>query len=234
MFFAKTTSFGQDGHILAQNLRDMRRLLLIFFMIRSFTAMAQDNDCVNAVMRFMGVTDLEDVDPYEVERLSEYCYDPIDINRSGVSDLEKSGLFTSYQIISLADYRNRHGDVLSLTELSSVDGFTGAIVGVLSPFISLEGGKPPGAGGQNAVGQELAVRGGYKYNESDLYTYGLKYRMTSERVQLGLSASRAYDARVHYPSAYSGNISWNYRYGKMIAGDFNARFGQGLCLWNSA
>lgn len=196
--------------------------------------MAQDDDCTVAVMKFMGVTDLEEVDMYEVERLSEYYYDPINLNLSSVSDLEKTGLFTYYQIVSFADYRTRHGDVMSLTELSSVDGFTQAMVAAISPFISLESRNVTGNMGQIACSQELAVRSGYKSNDADQYMYGLKYRLVSERVVLGTSASRAYDVGAHYPTAYSGNVTWNYGHGKLVAGDFNARFGQGLCLWNSA
>ena len=203
-------------------------------MIRSFTVLAQEDDCLSAVMRFMGVTDLEDVDSYEVERLSEYYYDPINLNLTSVSDLQKSGLLTYYQIVSLTDYRTRHGDVLSFTELSAVDGFSSAVVGVLSPFVSLKSRKDVGDTGQNSVNQDFAIRSGYKSNEGDQYMYGLKYRMNSERILLGLSASKSYDAGMYYPSAYSGNISWNYRSGKLIVGDLNARFGQGLCLWNSA
>ena len=207
---------------------------MIFLMIHPFVARAQDEDCVGAVMRFMGVTDLEEVDSYEVERLSEFYYNPIYINQASLSDLEKCGLFTSYQIASLTDYLSRHGDVMSHTELSSIDGFNQVLVQTLSPFISLISGKLIGIASKVSVGQELAVRGGYKSNDGDTYMYGEKYRLSSEYLQLGLSASRPYDSKVHYPSAYSANISWNFDRGKLILGDFNARFGQGLCLWNSA
>ena len=212
----------------------MRRLLLIFLMIHSVVVMAQDEDCVGAVVKLMGVTELEEVDSYEVERLSEYFYNPININRASVADLEKSGLFTYYQIVSLTDYRSRHGDVLSFTELSAVDGFTDTMVKALSPFVSLACGKVVVELSQGAANQELAIKGGYKSDDSDTYMYGLKYRLNSEHLLLGLSASRPYNHIVHYPSAYSGNITWNYGRGKLVAGDFNARFGQGLCLWNSA
>ena len=30
-----------------------------------------------------------------------------------------------------------------------------------------------------------------------------------------------------------GSICWRHKYGKILAGDFHARFGQGLCLWNT-
>ena len=203
-------------------------------MISPLAAKAQGDGCISAVMRFMGVTDLEEVDTYEVERLSDYFYNPININQSSMLDLEKCGLFTSYQIVSLTDYRSRHGDVMSLTELSSIDGFNKILVQTLSPFVSIKSGRLVEAASKVSVEQELAVRGGYKSNDGDTYMYGEKYRLSSEYLQLGLSASRPYDAKVHYPTVYSANISWNHGRGKLILGDFNARFGQGLCLWNSA
>ena len=209
-------------------------MLLIFLMIKPLTAVAQDEDCVSAVAKFLGVTDLEEADSYEVERLSDYFHSPIAINRSSMSDLEKSGLFTFYQIVSLTDYRSRHGDVLSFTELSSVDGFTQGIVRSLSPFVSLDGGKMPGGTAKMSVRQELAARNAYKSDDGDSYMYGGRYRLVSELLEVGLSASRSYDSKVHYPDVWSGNVSWNHARGRLIAGDFNARFGQGLCLWNSA
>ena len=196
--------------------------------------MAQDEDCVSTIIKFMGLADLEEADPYEVERLSDFFHNPLPLNRSGVSDLEKSGLFTFYQIVSLTDYISRHGDVLSFTELSSVDGFSSNIVQSLSPFVSLDSGRIVGSNAETSVRQELAVKSGYKSNEVESYMYGGRYRMTSGRFQVGLSASRSHDAKVHYPDVYSGNVTWSHDKGKLIAGDFNARFGQGLCLWNSA
>jgi hypothetical protein len=124
--------------------------------------------------------------------------------------------------------------VLSFTELSSVDGFTHAMVELLSPFVSLVTQKVVGDLRYSIVNQEFAIRSGYKSDDEQTYMYGLKYRLNSERVRLGLSASRPYDLDMHYPSIYSGNISWDYGCGKLMAGDLNARFGQGLCLWNSA
>ena len=211
----------------------MRRLLSVVLMIQSFVASAQIEDGVLAIMRFSGVTDPEELDLYEVERLEDLLHTPLRVNVSRRSDLEKSGLFNQFQIASLLDYRARHGDVLSLTELAAVDGFSQDIVRTVSPFISLESRNSIGRSAK-ASSQELAFRTGYKNNSGHSYVYGGKYRLISDKICLGLSASRPYDASRSGPEYISGNVSWNHALGKVVVGDFNARFGQGLCLWNSA
>ena len=77
-----------------------------------------------AVLRVVGVMQIEDADAEDVERLTDLLRHPVRINAAGRRELEAAGLFTPFQIASLLDYRERHGDIMSLTELSSVDGFT--------------------------------------------------------------------------------------------------------------
>ena len=233
MFFIKTTSFNGIRDILAGNIRDMRRLWLLVLMVQSFVAAAQIEDGILAVMRFSGVTSPEELDVYEVERLEELLHIPLRVNASRRSDLEKSGLFNQFQIASLLDYRTRHGDILSFTELAAVDGFSQDIVQTISPFISLESHGSIGVSAKK-FRQELAVKTGYKNNSDHFYLYGGKYKLTSDKICLGLSLSRPYDASANTPEYISGNISWNHALGKVVVGDFNARFGQGICLWNSA
>lgn len=186
--------------------------------------------CVEVSLSAQNVED-EEMDPYEVERLSEYIERPVRINVASLSALKVTGLMSHYQVISLMDYRSRHGDVLSLTELAAVDGFGDETVARIAPFISLYSSRLPGAGREERfrIDNDLAVKAGLDC------AYALKYRVRYDDFFVaGLSASRSKNASGYAPDAYSGFISVNFRRRplKVMIGDFNARFGQGLALWN--
>ncbi len=185
------------------------------------------------VFRFLGTDSAEEIDPYDVERIEEYLEHPLKLNHVSQSGLRESGLLSHYQAASLADYRSRHGDVLSFSELAAVDGFGHDFVAGLKPFVSLESNRPPCASFSPFVRNDIAVRASVR--SGNILAYGLKYRLTAgERWTGGLSVSRTFSAGSMAPDAYSGHIAFHFksRPGKLIAGDFNARFGQGLALWN--
>ena len=133
-------------------------------MSLSLSISAQETEDLYKLMRMAGVAEIEDVDAYEMERLCYYLRTPLNINESTASRLEKSGLFTPFQIASLTDYLSRHGDILSYTELAALDGFGDDRVEVLQPFISLvnRGMSGAGAAGRTRVRQDVAVRGGVR------------------------------------------------------------------------
>ena len=195
---------------------------------------AQSSEELDAMMLLTGCVQPEDLDEYEVERLSHYLGHPVRINSVPLTFLRSCGLFSPYQAASLADYRMRHGDVMSLAELSSVDGFTAEKVRALSPFISLEGGSVNGLDSQTS--HDLAVKGGTAVSEGNPKGgYGFKYRCEAlGRWSAALAFSRANDERLGLPDAWSGHLAWEMKRIplRVLAGDFNARFGQGLALWN--
>ena len=198
-------------------------------------ARAQEADGIEAVMRFMGVDSPQELDPAEVERLEDFLERPLRINMASQSRLQASGLLTPYQVASLTDYRARHGNVMSFTELVTVDGFGLDAVQKLRPFISLECHQV-----HNEViksRHDLAVKSAYKATgmpvKSDL-NYGLKYRFRTNRLAAAIGASRPYSSESQWPQAYTGSLSYDYRKVRVVMGDFNARFGQGLALWSGA
>ncbi|MBE6250268.1 MAG: hypothetical protein E7111_01295 [Bacteroidales bacterium] len=199
---------------------------------------AQEIDLAEAVAGLLGENEIEAIDPEIMESLENLAACPIDINASSISVLESYGILTHYQLASLRDYRLRHGDLHSYTELSAVDGFSADFVRLLSSFIKI--GLPSVTQGTSPQGfkGELALRGGYKaYTEKQMRksTYAAKFRGSySDKAVVSFSATEPYDSMKAWPTVYSGNVAWMHRYGKVIAGDFNARFGQGLALWNTA
>ena len=194
---------------------------------------AQSSEDMENILKLAGYDSPEDMDEYEVERLCSYLERPVRINTSSASLLRSCGLFGAYQTAALLDYRTRHGDILSYSELSSVDGFNEESVRLLSPFISLEGGDIHANGsGTMRPTSDIAVRTSMSIAEEALAgSYAVKCRSTfGNNLSLSLSASGKYDGS----PVPAGNISWEPARipVRIMAGDFNARFGQGLALWN--
>ena len=215
----------------------MCRLLLMtcFVLYCHPYLMGQNLTREDAVLRFLGSDDLHEYDADEVENLENLFDDPIRINIVSENDLRSSGVFTAYQAAVIADYIGRHGPIHSLLELSLLDGLGEGFVSKAAPFISLSAQS----NASSRVRNELAVRSVARWQEStgSDVSYGLKYRIRSgERLSATVAASRSYGDGSWLPSAFSGSFAW--KSGRMpvsvVAGDFNARFGQGLTLWNNS
>lgn len=218
-------------------LRVMRRWICIAaatFVICG-EMLAQEYAFSDQVLEFIGNSSEEDIDPDEAQRLQRYIERPLRINMADAARIIESGLLTQYQTVSLLDYRSRHGDILSFTELATVDGFGQEFVRKLSSFVSLESGNLPGQalGGEKKIWQEIDIKGGVRSSDVVRGQYSLKYRLEAgERLEASLSVSKSSEASV--PDAFTTSLFWHFRRNssKLAIGNFNARFGQGLALWN--
>ena len=196
---------------------------------------AQEADGIEAVMRFLGVDSPEELDSSEVERLEDFLERPLRVNMVPQSRLMASGLLSPYQAASLTDYRSRHGNVMSYTELAAVDGFGPEAVRKLKPFISLECTKVHADA--MPIRHDLSVKTAYKATGMPVessWSYGLKYRFKSDKLTASIGSSRSYSAKAAWPEYYTGSLSYDSRKVSVVIGDFNARFGQGLALWSGA
>lgn len=204
--------------------------------------MAQTGSVVDAVADFIGADTPEEMDSFEFERISVFLERPFKINFSSVSEMTRSGLFSKYQAASLADYRERHGDVLSIAELSVVDGFGNDAAERLAPFISFASASLPGKSSLSDIvyDSDLAMRSGLKISGigDDACcgcSCGLKYRLSGNgRINAAVAASWTDVYESSSPDACSGYLEWNFLRipVRLLLGDYNLRFGQGLVMWN--
>lgn len=176
---------------------------------------------MEAILLLTGAGNMEELGESEVERFESLASHPVCINIASAGRLRSCGLFSEYQVASLLDYISRTGDVLSATELGTVPGFTPALSEALCLFISFESHSPAGKKHGNRLRQELMLRdvfrdGGQTFSGK----YHLKY---GERAEIYLSGKKELTGSL---SIY-GKRPW-----KMVLGDFNTRFGQGLLAWS--
>ena len=199
----------------------------------------RDTEFVKAVLELAGCTDVEEVGEEEMERYADLFSSPLRINYASRSRLMESGLFSAYQVAVLLDYRGLSGDVLSLEELSSLDGFGHGFVSALDCFISLDSNAAPGQSSLSSgiMENRLTVKSGIRNTVDSIApqgTYSMKYRLTAgESFEAGVSLRSSYQ-EPHLPP---GKLSFFVAYygrkypGKIVAGDYTLRFGQGLALW---
>jgi len=208
---------------------------LVCCTVFSFFYVILSSQNVEPIMKVLGVSDPTEIETEDMERLEKMMTRPLHINSAGRMQLEESGLFTPFQMASLVDYIARHGTVMSFSELSLIDGFTRTFVENLRPFVSLEEVSEQY---MDRVSCEIKTRAGVKagFEDEDMkWNYGIRTQVSlGTKMTFSLSANRPNDAPYSRPSIYSLSALLNHRKGKVIVGDFNARFGQGLCLWNSS
>jgi len=199
------------------------------------SAFSQVDDGMKSIVALTGAESAEYLDEELVERYSSFLSRPLQINIASRSRLVSSGLLSQYQVASLEDYRARYGDVLSFTELATLNGFSKEYVAAIRPFVSLESRSLPGMPAKDtvAVSQDAVLRLAERSGE---WNYGLKYKFSyGQRVEVAAAARTAYSDRKPFPpSAYSfyAVVYGKHVPGKLVVGDFNARFGQGLALWS--
>lgn len=215
----------------------MRWLIIITALLLHAQAAGQSREADEYIMRFLGAESLEDIDEESAEKLAAYLNHPLMLNQASMSRIVSSGLLSRYQAVSMADYRARHGDVLSLVELSMIDGFGADFVERLAPFISLASGYRPGQNNarHHPLKTEITTRAGLKYNDGMKWTSAVKVRMESgRRLDLSLAISSPYGGFAADRLLYTASVELNLAKVpvRMLAGDFNARFGQGLVLRN--
>ena len=193
--------------------------------------LSSDADFMSAVLHFCGAADAEELDSSEMERFYSFRRHPLQLNTASQSRLQL--LLDPWRAASLIDYRDRHGAILSWTELSAVDGFSPSLVAALRPFAALDTALPEGMKTQEAL-LRTSVR---KDEDSSSRTaWSVKYRYTDEsRFQLALAAKNSYSSDGWRPEDISGALCLYGRgrhFKSLVLGDYHARFGSGLSLWS--
>ncbi len=184
---------------------------------------------------------------------------PLDINRADREDLESLIILTDFQICSILDYRKEYGLFLSVNELFQIPGIDHDLASLLIRFVTAGQKAKPAkislaslfTDGKSQVlfraKSILEQQQGYRpisrdefekkpdsrYLGSKMTLYSQYKFAFSDRLQMCATLEKdAGERGVDYKSL---NLSFN-NVGileKLVIGDYAARFGQGLVLWNS-
>lgn len=195
--------------------------LSLFLVLSSIAAQAQDG-----LPRFV-VQLIEDraAEGLSSEALVEYYEEmlrhPLNLNDATRTDLEACGLLTRFQVESVLSWRERYGAVRSASELSLVEGFNAETVSELRPFFTF--GEPSV---RIPPSNTFTFRGKNKWGKKGI-SLTAKDFFETENFSAGVVLDN--DPLERFPDF----VSVTGRYKGLYAGDFTARFGQGLVLWKS-
>ena len=190
-------------------------------------------DMESAILALTGASQIEELDEEVMERYRSLAAHPLDINAAGRAKMISCGLFTRFQAASIIDCRENSGDILSFAELALVDGFNEEIVKALRPFIKLESGRAPGEKTDTKLSQEAMARSSVKATDGDCaFAAGVKYGLNwGEKAEFNWASRITYDNQELQIGTVSAAYYGRRHIGKVVLGDFNARFGQGLAAW---
>lgn len=182
-----------------------------------------------------GACELEEMDEEILERFDHFRRNPLRLNGAGRSAMISSGMLSPYQVASILDVRARTGPVVSFTELSMIDGIGRRTADALRYFVVLD--APSLLPETGRFQGEVAVRGGVRAESEKGAGGGASYKDATrlslecgDRATLSLGTGASYDRE----RVMTASASFSSRDGRwsVLAGDLNARFGQGLVLWS--
>ena len=197
----------------------MKSGIVLLILLVAWPAAAQTDDVVRAALYLTGADSPEALDDRLIDELESFRSHPLPINQASRARLLESGLLTPYQIAALGEYRSLSGDVLSFAELERVDGFGKEAVAVLRPFLSLASVRRPG----EAVRDTLIIRQTALVRVT-LTDLGAKYRLSPGNWE-GAGAWKGQNGTFYG--------LFRLRTGKILLGDYNVRYGQGLAFWSA-
>jgi hypothetical protein len=196
------------------------------------------------------------------EQLQYFMQHKLDINTATEKDFEKINLLTPFQINSIIEYRQIHGNFLTVFELNGVSGISTATLTTLIPFIKIvPAGEAQIAIDHNGIKQTIVFNSGRTIEQQSGYAavadsiksdkpnsyypgnpFRIKTRYSFEKgdyYKAGFTAEK--DPGKTWFSGSNKTFDFVSGYlqvqktgiiDNLIAGDYIANFGQGLVLWN--
>lgn len=220
--------------------------------LRTSAPSGKDDRLMASILYITGADSEEELEEEEIERFYHLSTHPLSINKASRSRMLSSGLLTPYQVATILDYRQRKGEILSILELSVVHGFGKDVADALAPFIIFENSGSPAhtkGEGKHDVSEELTTKASVRFNGSDgsastKISEAMKYHIDVDQAwefNLGLNngtelknekwknAGLGHSISLSYCSPWRGS---KFSLNRIVVGDYNLRFGQGLAMWS--
>lgn len=166
---------------------------------------------------------------------------PININHASMAQLESCGLFTSYQVHSILQYREDYGHLLSLYELAILPGFEKAQLKELAEYMTLDEKAPALYPAKRAPGRALFYLGKSQSESESLNNYpgpawksSLRIRKgLGKKLTVGFASEKDQGEKLFWgslPEHLCGYLEWKggRRLEQLMLGSFRVNNGMGL------
>lgn len=214
---------------------------------------AQNTDSLNNSIIHLRSIDEAGISIEQIEEIYHTCelhLTPIvNLNRAKIGELQGLEFLTDFQVKSLWNYLEEHRPVLSVWELILVPGFDSDDVKMMTNYVFVDGAKEltrtKKSRGTLSVKQQWS-----ESKQDDTVITNENYEGGKTRTLCRLNYDHRDKIMVNFLAEkdpgerfgnegfdfYSGNIHGKNlkRVRNIVVGDYNARFGQGLTLWNGA
>lgn len=185
----------------------------------------------DAVLYMCGVSDMSQIDQDQLDRFEYFSDHPLRLNSAARSRLLSCGLFSSYQVESLFDYRARNGDILSSRELGMVDGFEPRMAECLSLFLDFSQSSEEDRRlcVESSAGTALKIAQGKM-----TFRYQARANVSWKGFDAAASTRSDWLTRPGAPSSFVWHLSYHGRRNldNVTLGWYNVRVGQGLNVWS--
>ncbi len=155
----------------------IRYLFTIFFLLISSILLAQQADeslssMIEEIVEQISADEESDIDLTSLlEDLYYFAENPININNTSESQLNRLHFLNNYQISNLLDYPSYNGEFVSIYELQLIDGYDMETIRKLLPFVTLK---------ESEDTHKLRLRTALKYGRNQVL---LRYQNTIERAK---------------------------------------------------
>ncbi|TAJ15210.1 helix-hairpin-helix domain-containing protein [Marinilabiliaceae bacterium JC017] len=233
-------------------------ILLVIFLLSVLPIISQE---VNKTRQLI-IDMLEPIAEKELERvdLSELVEDlfflyehPLNLNTVSQPDLERIPFLTDFQIENILFYVYNNGPMLTIYELSAVEGLSMETIHRIIPFVTvsatLQKKRSSGLKGNVLIRSKMLLQTPEGYQGKDEFTgpvfqgsnvnYLSKVRLNfNDQVLVGMTLEKdygepAFNSQIPFTDFSSGYIMIRNEGAirKLIIGDYQASFGQGLGIW---
>lgn len=228
----------------------MRKSILIILVLLSVSGAINAQERVQKILEDLletyGSEPEENVDFQEViDNLTYFSQHPIAINEATKDNLLQLYFLSDMQIEDLLAFRKRTGQIYSIYEMATIEGFTMELLQKLEPFISfqiLENGT-----NYKRSDNDIILRSTRSFSSSEdkskisayegsMERYYLRFKHRSNDFEYGMVGEKDPGEAFlrgsnNYGFDYMGAYA-NFKIGKsgqkVFLGDYNIRFGQGL------
>jgi hypothetical protein len=193
------------------------------------------------------------------EAIEDFLNNPLRINIASLAEMEAFPLFTRFMAVSLFDYIKRNGAVLSIYELSAIPGFNQEIAESLSPFVDLSAERQLTIKNISKILAEgrsqILLRGSFYTKKQEGYlpiskeelekrpnsryvgppgrVYGQYKFEVPGLIKFSATTEKDPGEKIGDYIGFALQAERIACFNRVVAGDFTARFGQGLVLWNA-